>query len=237
MTERRLWPNLRKSARSGRRQPQGRRRQTGDPLARAVKPSRSVVVAFTATRPMSRPAISATRAHRLAIVMPSVATEAPTTRSPSAYARAWASAARQERIRPPEPRKPREVTIGRTERGAMFQGDSGKDGVHDERAGGLAVADKATQNVPVALARLDNAGYRQSEPGGDRRLGLGSGKRTLEYARVRSDPQKGPERQPGEADELRPAERRLEPGPTLLMLLRSRVIGVKQQVRVDEDHR
>ncbi len=66
----------------------------------------------------------------------------------------------------------------------MFEGDRGKDGVHDKRAGGLAVAHKAAQNVPVPLARLENAGCRQSEPRGDRRLGLGSGKRTLEHAWV-----------------------------------------------------
>src|SRR5271165_5823547 len=93
----------------------------------------------------------------------------------------WAQRlAADERIRPPEPRKPGEVAIRRTERGAVFEGDCGKNGVHDERTGGLALAHKAAQDVPVPLARLENAGGGLGEPGGDRRFGLGSGKRTLE---------------------------------------------------------
>ena len=56
----------------------------------------------------------------------------------------------------------------------------------------LAIEREAAQSVPVPLARLENANRRQGEPRRDRRLGLRNGKRALEHARVRTDPQKGP---------------------------------------------
>ena len=43
---------------------------------------------------------------------------------------------RCERVRPPERRKPREVAICRTNRGAMLKSDGSEDRVHDKRAGG-----------------------------------------------------------------------------------------------------
>jgi hypothetical protein len=105
----------------------------------------------------------------------------------------WASSARHQRIRPLEPGKPRELAIRRTKRRPMFEGDRRKHCIHDQQAGGLVPAHEATPDAPVPLARLENAGGGLDEPGGDRRFGLGGGKRTLEYSRVCHDPQKGPE--------------------------------------------
>jgi hypothetical protein len=104
-------------------------------------------------------------------------------------------------------------------------------------ADGLAVPHKAAQDVPVPLARFEYAGGGLSEPGGDRAFRLGGRKRALEHPRGCHDSQEGPQREPGEADEFRPGERSLQPSPALLMLFRSRMIGVEQQVRVNEDHR
>ena len=84
----------------------------------------------------------------------------------------------------------------------MLERDRGEDRVHDERAGGLAVVHKAAQDVPVPLARLENAGGRLGKPGGDRRLGLGGRKRAIEYPGMGRNPQKGPQREPREADEI-----------------------------------
>jgi hypothetical protein len=76
----------------------------------------------------------------------------------------------------------------------MFDCDRGKDGVHDKRTGGLALAHEATQNIPMPLARLENTGTGLSEPSRDRRAGLRDGKRSLEDARVAGDPQERPQR-------------------------------------------
>ena len=86
----------------------------------------------------------------------------------------------------------------------------------------------------MPLTGFENAGARLNEPGGNRRFGLGGGKRPLEYCR---GPQKCPQCQPRETNEVRPRNHRFEPGLALVVLLRSRLIGVKQEVRVDEDHR
>jgi hypothetical protein len=51
----------------------------------------------------------------------------------------------------------------------MLERDCSEDRVHDKRAGGLAVARKTTQDVPVPLARLENAGGWLGKPRGNRR--------------------------------------------------------------------
>lgn len=119
----------------------------------------------------------------------------------------------------------------------MFECDCGKHGVHDQRTCSLSVANETAQDVPVPFARLENSGDRLSEPEGNRRFGFGRGQRTFEHSAICRDPEKGPERKPSEADEIRPREHGFELGAALLVLLRSRVIGIKQQVRVDQDHR
>jgi hypothetical protein len=95
----------------------------------------------------------------------------------------------------------------------VLERDRGERGVHDQRAGGLAVAQETAKDVPVALARFEDAGGGLGEPGCYRRLGLRCRERTLEDAGIGGDPQEGPEREPGEADEVGPRERRLEPRP------------------------
>jgi hypothetical protein len=54
----------------------------------------------------------------------------------------------------------------------MLKRDCGEDRIHDKRAGGLAVAYKTTQDIPVPLARLENAGGWLGKLGGNRRFGL-----------------------------------------------------------------
>ena len=147
------------------------------------------------------------------------------------------STVRRERVRPPERRKPREVAICRTNRGAMLKSDGSEDRVHDKRAGGLAVAHKTAQDVPVPLARLENPGGWLGEPRGNRRFGLGRVERALEYPRICSNSQKGPQREPSEADKIGLREHSFEPGSAFLVLLGSRMIGVEEQVRVDQDQR
>ena len=68
------------------------------------------------------------------------------------------STACDQRVRPPEHWKTGEVAIRRTQRGAVFEGDRGKSCVRDKRAGDLSLAHKASQDVPVPLSRLENAG-------------------------------------------------------------------------------
>jgi hypothetical protein len=119
----------------------------------------------------------------------------------------------------------------------MLERERGEDRVDDQRANRLTVLHETAQDLPVPLARLEDAGRGLGEPGGNRRFGLGRRKRTVEDAGIGGDPQEGPQREPGEADEVGPRERRLEPGPASLVLRRSRMIGVEQQVRVDEDQR
>jgi hypothetical protein len=67
----------------------------------------------------------------------------------------------------------------------MFERDYGGGGGHDQRTGSLSVAHKTTQNVSVALARVENPCGRLGEPAG-RRFGFGREKRTLEQ-QVRGD--------------------------------------------------
>jgi hypothetical protein len=62
------------------------------------------------------------------------------------------------------------------------------------------------------------------------------GKRYFEHLGICRDPEEDPQRELGEANEVRPRERGFEPGSACLVLLRPRVIGI-EQIRIDEDHR
>jgi len=119
----------------------------------------------------------------------------------------------------------------------MLERDCGEHRVHNKWAGGLAIAHKITQDIPVPLARLKNAGGWLIKPGGNRRFGLRGGKRTVEYPGICSNSQKGPQCEPSEADEIGSREHSFEPNSAFLMLLGSRMISIEQQVRVDEDQR
>ena len=63
------------------------------------------------------------------------------------------------------------------------------------------------------------------------------GKGAIEYPGICSNSQKGPQREPSEADEIGPREHSFEPDSAFLVLLGSRMIGVEEQVRVDQDQR
>ena len=85
--------------------------------------------------------------------------------------------------------------------------------------------------------RLENAGGWLGKPRGNRRFGLGRGKPAFEYPGICSNSQKGPQREPSEADKIGPREHGFEPGSAFFVLLGSRMIGVEEQVRVDQDQR
>jgi hypothetical protein len=71
----------------------------------------------------------------------------------------------------------------------------------------------------------------------NRRFGFGRGKRTFEHAGICRNPEESPQRKASEANEIGAREHGLERGSACVVLLHSRVIGVEQQVRIDEDHR
>ena len=119
----------------------------------------------------------------------------------------------------------------------MFERDCSEDGVHNKWAGSLSVAHESAQNVPVPFARIENPGSRLGKPRGNRRFGFGGGKRPFEHTGICCDPEKGPQRKPSEANEIGSREHGFESGSAFLVLLRPRMIGIKEQVRVDENHR
>jgi hypothetical protein len=63
------------------------------------------------------------------------------------------------------------------------------------------------------------------------------GKRAIEYPGICSNSQKGPQREPSEADEIGPREHSFEPDSAFLVLLGSQIISIEQQVSVDQDQR
>jgi hypothetical protein len=108
----------------------------------------------------------------------------------------------------------------------MLDGDCGQDRVHDKRANGLAVAYKTTQDIPVPLSRLENAGGWLGKPGGNRRFGLGGRKRPLKHPRICGYSQKGPQCEPSEADEIGAREHIFEPDSAFLVLLGPGMISI-----------
>src|SRR5262249_2942290 len=60
--------------------------------------------------------------------------------------------------------------------------------------------------------------------------------RTFEHPGTGGDPQKSPQGEPREANQLRSRERGFEPNPASLMLHRFWMIGIQHQVRVNEKH-
>ena len=87
------------------------------------------------------------------------------------------------------------------------------------------------------ICPTDSPGGWLGKPRGNRRFGLGRGKPAFEYPGICSNSQKGPQREPSEADKIGPREHSFEPGSAFLVLLGSRMIGVEEQVRVDQDQR
>src|SRR5512134_1833574 len=147
------------------------------------------------------------------------------------------SLACRQRIRPPQARKPRKVAIRRAQRRAMLHRDSRDNSIHHQCASRLTFFHELAKNVPMTLTRFEDASVGLRKPGSNRRIGLRRREWALKHPRMSPDSKKRPQRQPCKADEFRPAERRLDPGAACLMLLRTRMVGIEQQVRIDEDHR
>jgi len=101
----------------------------------------------------------------------------------------------------------------------VLEGDRREDGIHDERTRGLPPVQQLAQDLPVTLARVEDAGPWLGEQGGDHGFSLGGGKRSLEDPWIRSNPQERPQGMPGKADELRSGQCRFEPCSALLVLL------------------
>jgi hypothetical protein len=108
-----------------------------------------------------------------------------------------------QRVCPLEAGKSREVAICGAKHGPMFNGDSSDHCVHNERASGLAVTNKASQNVPMPFARLQYSGVRLREPRRHDLFGLDNRKRMLENAWVGANSNECPEDDPGKANKLR----------------------------------
>jgi hypothetical protein len=115
----------------------------------------------------------------------------------------------------------------------MHDRDCGEDRVHNKRTGGLAGAYQTTQDIPLPLTRLQKAGGWLGKSGGNRRFGLGGGKRAVEYPGICTNSQKGPQREPSEAGRSGPESTASSQTSAFLALLGSRMISIEQQVRVD----
>jgi hypothetical protein len=84
----------------------------------------------------------------------------------------------------------------------------------------------------VPFARIENSGNRLGE-----HEEIAASDSVMEHTGICRNPEKGPQRKPSEANEIRPREHAFEPSPASLVLPRPRMVGIEQQVRVDEDHR
>src|SRR6185436_20903421 len=101
----------------------------------------------------------------------------------------------------------------------------------------LPLGQERLQDLPVALSRLDESGIRLLQPGGHEGGRLAGREWLLEDARVGGNSQEGPQRGPGESDELVAGEGRFQPLPAGPVPLRPGVVGVQQEIGVDEDQR
>lgn len=150
--------------------------------------------------------------------------------------RTGTSAGRQW-VRPAKARKSREVAIRRAECCAVFDGDRRQRCIHHQCPGGLTVLRQAAQDLPMALSGFKHAGCRLSEPRRHVPFGFCHRQRTLEHPRVRRNPEKRPQREPRKPHERRSRQPVFEPRPAGGVPVGPRIVGVQQDVRVDQHHR
>lgn len=92
---------------------------------------------------------------------------------------------RSQRVHPFKTWESREIAIGGVEDRAVFECDGCEHRVHDERTDSLPCPHQPLQNVPVAVAWLQNSYLWLREPRCYRRFRFTGGEWTLEGARIR----------------------------------------------------
>jgi hypothetical protein len=131
--------------------------------------------------------------------------------------------------------KARKVAVVADDCGAVFDGEGCEMRVGREVPRGAALAQESSEEAGMPHGRLSDYSRRGAEPRFDLRDRLIDGHRRRENGPVRADADERQQRDPGQSDSLDAPERRVQPGPRLLVMGACAVNRVQQDVGVDDD--
>jgi hypothetical protein len=141
-----------------------------------------------------------------------------------------------ERVLPLQAFEPGEICIGRAEGGVVFDGERRELGVGHEVGRGVALPEQALENRPMDLRGVHEADAGLVQPALHARHRLLQRERPAVQAGIGADADKGRQHRPAETDRIGAAELRVPPGARHGVVFGQAVLGVEQQVGVDEDH-
>jgi len=129
-----------------------------------------------------------------------------------------------------------EVPVRCVERGPVLDGEGGEMCVHHQGSLSLSAREQSRENLPVVFCRLQDRDRWLAQPGGHGADSLADGEGALKYPAVGANSQKRENRDPSQADRHWRREGLLKPDTSGPVVFRRGIVGVKEEVRVDEDH-
>ena len=142
-----------------------------------------------------------------------------------------------EWVSPAQAGEPSEVPVGGVEDSAILDGQRRQVGVTDQRTASLAIQQHFPEQAPVLVAGGQQTHIRLIHPLINNLDGFLWSEPLSGESWVRDDPKKGRDRLPWQTDRRPIRECLLDPRPSLGVLLRAGIVGVQQQVGVENDHR
>ena len=143
----------------------------------------------------------------------------------------------QQRIERSKSCKAGEIFVGCAEGCAVLQGQGGQRGVRDQRSATLRCHHQFSEDAPVTNAWREKRCRWVRQPFGDDGHRFGSREWLPKNPAACADAQKGPDGRPAETDRLWRRKRCFEPAPRAAMAVTRRVVGVEENVRIEQLHR
>lgn len=145
------------------------------------------------------------------------------------------STARQ-RVAPLEPWETSEVVVGRAKFATVLEGHGREVGVGDEIAGCVAVAEHLLEKAPVMLGGMEQPDTGLIQPTLDTIESLIQRQWALVQARVGGNSDESRQHQPAKSQGFRAGELFVPPRAGRRVVGGKTVLGIEQQVRIDENH-
>lgn len=102
---------------------------------------------------------------------------------------------------------------------------------------GLSLGHQVAQNLPMPFARIQEGNHGTFEPVRNNGCGLSKGKGVFTKSRVCTNAQESEERHPREPNWFRFRKSSFEPAASCLVMNRSSVGSIEQEIGIDENHR
>jgi len=140
-----------------------------------------------------------------------------------------------DRVLPFQPLEPGEIGIAAVQRAVVLNRESGKMSIAYEVSDSSTVAKHALKNYPMMIARVNDSNTRLVQPALHALNRFRYCKRTPMQPWIGADTNEGREHRPAQTNRTRTTELLVPPNPRWLVMLGKTVLGIEQNVGVDEN--